>query len=127
MNYIYNIIYIMWAGIAQSVLATRYGLDGPGIESRWGRDFPHPSRPALGPPSPPFNGYRVSFPGVKRPGRDVDHPPYLAPRLKKEQSYTSTSPLGLRGLFWGELMCIFLSRNTNKMQLCNRIYYSKVF
>jgi hypothetical protein len=21
---------------------TRYGLDGPGIEYRWGRDFPHP-------------------------------------------------------------------------------------
>ena len=25
-----------------------------------------------------------SFPGVKRPGRGVDHPPHLAPRLKKE-------------------------------------------
>jgi hypothetical protein len=22
-------------------IATRYGLYGPGIESRWGRDFPH--------------------------------------------------------------------------------------
>ena len=30
-------------------IATRYGLVGPGIESRWGRDFPHPSRPALEP------------------------------------------------------------------------------
>jgi len=30
-------------------ITTRYGLDGPGIESRWGRDFPHLSRPALGP------------------------------------------------------------------------------
>jgi hypothetical protein len=30
-------------------ITTRYGLDGPGIESRWGRDFPHSSRPALGP------------------------------------------------------------------------------
>jgi hypothetical protein len=30
-------------------IATRYGLDGPGIESRCGRDFPHPFRPALGP------------------------------------------------------------------------------
>jgi len=29
-------------------IATRYGLDGPGIESRRGRDFPHPTRPALG-------------------------------------------------------------------------------
>ena len=34
-------------------IATRYGLDGPGIESRWGRDFPQPSRPALGPTQPP--------------------------------------------------------------------------
>ena len=31
---------------------TRYGLDGPGIKSRWGRDFPHPSRPALRPTQP---------------------------------------------------------------------------
>jgi hypothetical protein len=33
-------------------IATRYGLDGPGIESLWGREFPHPSRPALGPTQP---------------------------------------------------------------------------
>jgi hypothetical protein len=26
----------------------RYGLVGPGIESQWGRDFPYPSRRALG-------------------------------------------------------------------------------
>ena len=34
-------------------IATGYGLDGPGIESRWVRDFPHLSRPALGPTQPP--------------------------------------------------------------------------
>ena len=28
-------------------IATRYGLHGPGIESRWGRDFPRPSKPSL--------------------------------------------------------------------------------
>ena len=28
-------------------IASRYGLEGSGIESRWGRDFSHPSRPAL--------------------------------------------------------------------------------
>jgi len=58
-----------------------YGLEGPGIESRWGRDVPHPSRPALG---PTLNGNRVSFPGIKGPGRGVDHPPHLGPMLKKE-------------------------------------------
>jgi hypothetical protein len=35
-------------------IATRYGLDGPGIESRLGRDFPPSSRPTLGPTQPPI-------------------------------------------------------------------------
>jgi hypothetical protein len=34
-------------------IVTDYGLDGPGIESRWGRDFSHTSRPALEPTQPP--------------------------------------------------------------------------
>ena len=34
-------------------IATRYGLDGPGIESRWGRNFPHLSRTSLGSIQPP--------------------------------------------------------------------------
>jgi hypothetical protein len=38
----------------------------------------------------------VPLPAVKRLGRGVDHPPYLAPRLKK-QSYSSNSPMGLGG------------------------------
>jgi len=35
-------------------IATRYGLDGSEIESRWRWDFPHPSRPALRPTQPPI-------------------------------------------------------------------------
>jgi len=34
-------------------IATDYGLDGSGIESRWGRDFLYLSRPAVGPTQPP--------------------------------------------------------------------------
>jgi hypothetical protein len=42
------------SGSGSSVgIATGYGLDGPGIESRWGRDFPQLSGPALGPTQPP--------------------------------------------------------------------------
>jgi hypothetical protein len=55
----------------------------------------------LGPtqPSVKYGRCRVSLPGVERPGRCADHPPDLAPRLKKEYNYTSTPPLCLHGLF----------------------------
>ena len=62
----------------------RFGLDGPGTESRWGRDFPQPSRLAVGAHRASYTMGTRSFPGVKRPGRGVDHPPHLEPRLRKE-------------------------------------------
>ena len=49
-------------------IATRYGLDGPGIESRWGQDFSQPSRPALGPTQPPIQWVPGLFPGGKAAG-----------------------------------------------------------
>jgi hypothetical protein len=77
-------------------IRNRYGPDGLGIESRWGvrssasvqtDSGAHPASCKMG---------TVSFPQVKRPGCD-----YLnqAPRLKKEYSYTFTSPMSIRGLF----------------------------
>jgi hypothetical protein len=35
-------------------IVNSYGLDGPGIKSRWGQDFLHLSRPTLGPTQPPL-------------------------------------------------------------------------
>jgi hypothetical protein len=43
-----------------------------------------------------------SFPGVKRPGREVDHPPPPSAEVMKEWSYTSTPPLDPCGLLQGE-------------------------
>ena len=80
-------------------IATRYELGGPGIKSRWGGEIFAPVKtcPEAYPAS--YTMGNRSFLGVKRPGRGVDQPPHLAPRLKKEHSYTSNPPLGLRGLF----------------------------
>jgi hypothetical protein len=42
-----------YRGPGSSVGIADYGLDGPGIESRWGREVSHTFRPALGPTQPP--------------------------------------------------------------------------
>jgi hypothetical protein len=45
-----------------------------------------------------------SFLGVKQPGRGVDHPPPSSAAVVKERvELYLYSPLGLHGLFWGEL------------------------
>jgi hypothetical protein len=62
--------------------STYYGLDGSGTEFRWGEIFRTLKAAVGGPPSLLHNGYWVSFPGVKRPGRGVDRPSHLAPKLK---------------------------------------------
>ena len=65
-------------------IVTCYGLDGPGNKSRGGRDFPHPSRPALGAHPTSCKMGTGSFPGVKRPGRGADHAPHLQCRSLKK-------------------------------------------
>ena len=56
-------------------VATHYGLEGPGIESRWGTSFSVPVQ--IGPGAHPASytmGTESLSPGVKRPGSGVDHP-----------------------------------------------------
>ena len=66
-------------------IATGYGLDGPGIESRWGRDFMPLSRPALGPTQPPVQWVPVLSQGIKS-GRGLTLTPHplLVPLVMKE-------------------------------------------
>jgi hypothetical protein len=64
-------------------IATRYGLEGPGIESRWGEIFRTYPDWLRGPPSLLYNGY-WDFPGGKG-GRGVMLSTHhlLVPRLRK--------------------------------------------
>ena len=80
-------------------IATGYGLDGPGIESRRGEIFRTcPDRP-LGPPSLVYNGYRV-FPGGKeRPGRDADPSPSSSAVGHEKVELYLYSPYGPYGLY----------------------------
>jgi hypothetical protein len=75
-------------------IVTRYEQDCPGIESRWGRDFQHSSRPALGPAQPPVQWVPGHSPGVKRPGRGVDHPPPSSTEVKERIELYLYSPSG---------------------------------
>ena len=84
-------------------IATRYGLDGPEIESRWVQDFPHHSRPSLGPTQPPIQW----VPGkLARVG--VYHPPPSSAEVKErvEQYLYSHS-----GFSWPVLSLFKLSRS----------------
>jgi hypothetical protein len=75
-NESFNSFFVAYVGRDGIVsIATRYGLDGPRIESRWGSRFSAPVQ--TGPGAHP-SSYAVdtgSFPGIKRPGRGVNHPP----------------------------------------------------
>ena len=65
-------------------IATRYGLDGPGIESRGGGEI-FRTRPYRhwGPSSLIYKGYLL-FSGGKTAGGGVDHPPHLSAEVMKE-------------------------------------------
>ena len=98
-------------------VATRYRLDGLGIESRWDEIFRIcPDRP-WGPPSLLYNGFRV-FPRVKRPGCGVDHP-FLS----------SVEFIGSRGIplhpFWAFVACfrVNFSFNNNNNNNNNNVKY----
>jgi len=81
-------------------IETRYGMGGPGIESLWGWDFPHPSSPTL--------GSIGSFLEVKRLGRVANNPAPSGAEVKYVYSCNSTPPLDFRGLFEGELYLYLL-------------------
>jgi len=72
--------------------ASRHVLDGPGIETREGGDeFSTPVHSGCG-AHPAFYTSIGSFPGVKRPGRGVNHPPPSRAEVKERVELNLYSP-----------------------------------
>jgi hypothetical protein len=82
-------------------IATRYGLGGLGIESRWVRDFPRVSRPFLGPTQPPIH-WVPEISRVKWPGCGVDHsrPSNAEVKERVELHFSSSSGTSWAFLGW---------------------------
>jgi hypothetical protein len=88
-------------------IGTGYGLDGTGIEYRWGRDFPNLSTLSLGPTQPPVPWVPGLSRGKERSGRDVDpSPPSSAIGHERVELYLY-SPYGPYGLYKGTLYLLF--------------------
>ena len=83
-------------------IKTRYGLDCPEIEPRWGRDFTHPSKPAQGPPAS-HTTITGSFSRVKQAKRGVDHTPPSNAQVKGKTELYLYNPLCLYGRLQGEI------------------------
>jgi len=74
------------------IVATRYGLYGPGIEYRWGEIFFAPVHTDRGAHPVSYARGTGSLLGVKRPKRCAKHPSKF-----NEYSYSSTPPLCFHG------------------------------
>jgi hypothetical protein len=81
---------------------TKYGIDDLVSNSGMGNGFlscPHSPDGLWDPPRPLFNMSQGSFPGVKRPGLDVDHSPPPSTNVQNEWSYTFTAWRGTTSPF----------------------------
>ena len=94
--------------------ATRYGLDGPGIESRWGARV---SPPVLTPPGAYPDSCTMgtgSFPGVKRRERGADHPPPSKCRGQERVGLYLYSPSGPQWPVIGWTIPLLMYYSTNQ-------------
>jgi hypothetical protein len=75
-------------------IATRYGLEGPGIEFQWGARLSAPVHTGLEAHPASYSMCTGSFLGVKRPKRGVDHPSPPCAQVKERVELYLYSPSG---------------------------------
>jgi len=84
-------------------IATRYGLEGPGIESWWGKIFRTYPDQLRDPSSLLYNGYRVFRGGKGGRGVMLTTHPLLVPSLRKSWAIPPLTLWVLLGLLRGSL------------------------
>jgi hypothetical protein len=77
----------VWGRDSSVGTETHYGLDGPGIESRWGARFSEPVQTGPGAHPTSYTMGTGSVTGVKRPGHGADHPPSSAEVKERVEIY----------------------------------------
>jgi hypothetical protein len=98
-------------------IATPYGLDGPGVESRWGEifrtrpDLPHPASYTMG---------TGSFPGGKAAGAWADHPPPSSAEVKERVELYLYSPYAPSWPVLGCTLTFYLCSSTVFLNLWDR-------
>jgi len=108
--YIYTYIHTYICGSGSSVgIGTGYGLDGPWIESRWGRDFP-PVQTCSGALATSYTMGNGSFPGIKSDqGATLTPHPLLVPWSKKSRAIP--------------LLPLWAVRPVQSLSACTRVHF----
>jgi len=91
--YIVAVLPLSRDGIAQSVWRLAKDWTVRGLNIGVGETFRTRPDRSWGPHSLLYNFYRLSFPGVKRPGRGVYHPPTSSAEVKERVELYMYSPL----------------------------------
>ena len=99
-------------GLASSVgIATELrGWAVRGSHPSGGRDFPHLSRPDLGPTQPPVQWVHSLSRGKERPERDADHSPLLVPWSRKSRVIP--------------LLPLWAVRPVQSLSACTRVHFT---
>ena len=91
-------------------IATGYGLDDSGIESRWGEIFRTSPDQPWGPTSLLYNGYRLFPWGKERPRGAADPSRLLVPWLRKSRAII--------------LLPLWAVRPVQSLSACTRVHFT---
>jgi hypothetical protein len=104
--------------IISSILYCTTGWTVRGSNPGGGEIFRSRSDRSWDPPSLLYNGYRVSFPGVKRPGRGASHPiPSWCRGLRTGRVISVLPLLGPQGPLWAETLPLPILHEMNNIKI----------